>query len=245
MAKKTVLEYVQKCLDTMDSDIVDSISDTEEALQVASFLEEAYSELINRETWDFLSRPATLTSSSDPANPTHFLIAENIKEFEYISYVVDGQDNEDNELIYCEPVDFLKRFSRGGDNRQRVVIDNKVAFYVGTDRAPRYYTSFDEVSIVCDSFDSSLSSTLLADSLNMIAVIIPEFTVDNGFVPDLPTAMEPLLQSTLNAVSHLYLKQSVSAPDEKRSFRQLAQARRGDSKVKAKGGYYSRKYGRR
>lgn len=241
MARKTVLNYVQAALNAMDSDNVDSISDTEEALQVANELQDTYYELLNREDWEFLHQPARLTGAGDLNNPTKLLIDAEIKRFDYIAYVVDGVSKE---LCYLSPVEFLKKFSAGGDNRLQVTDGSGVNFYVGTDRAPTYYTSFDDESIVCDSYDSDLESTLQGASTSCIGVVIPTFSITDTHTPDIPQHMEPLLQSALNAACFVYFKQTQSGKDEQRSLRQLAQARREESKVSRKV-YYNNRYGRR
>lgn len=246
MAAKTVLEYVQHTLSTMNSDAVDAISDTEESLQVADFLKEAYYELLNREEWKFLDGPATLIAAANLATPTSFSIQGNTKYIHYVAYDVsdDGDDAEYRELTYLEPVEFLKRFSRSGSNRTLVNIDSKASFYVQTDKQPQYFTSFSDDDIICDSYDSNIDSTLVATKINVYANIIPDFEVEDDFVPPIPRHMEPLLQSTLTAISKLYSDGEASVPDEKRVGRQMAQARRASSKLTRKK-YYTRRYGRR
>lgn len=244
---RTVLQYVQKALNVCDSDAVDSISDTEESLQVADYLEEAYLELINREDWKFLEQPVTLTAFADLTQPTSFHIAEEIKSFKYIAYNVaeDGADAEYEQLTYLEPVEFVKRFSAPGSNRALVNVGDRVSFYVDTDKAPKYYTHFEgETDIVCNAYRSDIESTLVASKINGFAYVIPAFTQDDEFVPELPNSMIPLLQATLNAVCKQYLDDDVSPVDERRAGRGLAQARRVHSKSTTRK-YYTRKYGRR
>lgn len=246
MASKTVLEYVQHTLNTMDSDRVDAIAETEESLQVADFLKEAYYELLNREEWKFLDGAATLIAAADLTRPTSFAIQGSVKFIHYVAYNVadDGSDAEYRNLKYLEPVEFLRKYNVPGDDRLLVNIDDKVSFYVGTNKQPEWFTSFGDDDIVCDSYDSDIDSTLTSTKVNVYANTIPDFEVEDSFTPDIPRHMEPLLQSTLNSVSHLYLNQSVSAPDEKRVGRQMAQARRSESKITRRK-YYTRQYGRR
>lgn len=242
MARKTVLNYVQAALNAMDSDLVDSINDTEEALQVANELQDTYYELLNREDWEFLHQPSRLTGAADTSNPTKLLIENEIKRFDYIAYLVDSKAKT---LTYLSPVEFLKRFSAGGTNRLQVTDGAGVNFYVDTDRNPEYFTSFDDESIVCDAYDSAIESTLQGSKTSCIGVVIPTFSVTDTHVPDIPQHMEPLLQSALNAASFSYFKQSASAKDEQRTLRQLAQARREESKVISHKDYYANKFGRR
>lgn len=247
MATKNVLQYVQACLSTMDSDNVDSITDTSESMQVAELLQDLYFELLNRQEWSFLHGPQTLTSSADPAFPTSFAIPSGLRHLRNVWYNVHESGGvARRELKYFEPTDFLTRFGSGGPqaNKQLVTLPGQIQFYVRNDMMPHYYTSFDGVSLVCDSFDSAVESTLQAVKISAYGVGTPAFTVQDDFVPKLPEHMVPLLQHTLNAASHLYFKQQASSVDEIRVRRQLAQARSRESKL-TREHYYANAFGRR
>lgn len=241
MARKTVLNYVQATLNAMDSDLVDSINDTEEALQVANELQDTYYELLNREDWEFLHQPARLTGAADTSNPTKLLIASEIKRFDFIAYQ-DG--DRSHELTYLPPAEFLRRYAAGGTDRQLVTDGSGVNFYVTTNKRPQYFTSFDDESIICDSFESAVESTLQGAKTSCVGVVIPAFSVTDSHTPDIPQHMEPLLQSMLNAACFTYFKQTNSGTDQQRGVRQLAQARREESKVSRKN-YYANQFGRR
>lgn len=247
---KTVLEYVQTALATMDSDDVDSISDTVESDQVATFLKEVYYELLNREEWDFLDGPAQLVSAADVSEPTEFTIAADtrkIHEIRYdLSYPFPALDVNLRKLTYIEPLKFLQMFAREGDNTVTVNRGGAGLFYnIPNDRHPERWTSFDDGTVTLDAFNADAGFNYLPhEAISMWASVIPPFTLDDAFEPDIPLHMEPLLQSSLNAVSHLYLKQAASGPDETRVRRQLAQARRAHSKIKNEN-YFNRRYGRR
>lgn len=246
---KTVLEYVQACLNTMDSDQVDAIADTAESMQVAEHLKEVYEELINREDWAFLFGPATLTAAADVTQPTKFTVPETVRFLETIKYdIADaGDEYVGRELKYLEPVDFLNRFSNQPDqtSTQLVTVNSQIKFYVRNDQHPRYFTSFDELTIHCDAFDSSIEATLTSARMSVWACSTPTFTVADGFAPVIPRHMEPLLQSELNRQAHLYFKQQVSTPDEKKASRQLANARRRDSRItRETDEYYTNGFGR-
>jgi len=243
---KSVLKYVQKCLDVLESDQVDTINDTEESLRVAGFLEDVYYELMNREEWKFLDGPASFASAATLSKPTTFTITGTVKHIHQVRYNVadDGADAEFRVLKYLEPLQFLERFSTPGEDRTLVEVGNNLSVYVDKSRQPEYYTSYGEQEIILDAYDSDIDSTAVSSKLNVYASIIPEFSIDDEFVPTIPRHMEPLLQSTLNSVSSLYLNKEVAAPDENRALRQLAQARRGHSKVQ-RNKYYTRRYGRR
>lgn len=245
MATKTVLEYVQACLNTMDSDQVDSISDTTESTQVAELLRDCYAELINRQEWSFLKRPAEIVAAGDTTSPTKFTIPNDLRHLLNVWYNVDESGAVSRrELQYLEPADFLARSGVAQTGKLLVTAPTQIQFYVWTDRMPSFYTSFDDKVIFCDAYKATVETSLVSSKVSALAILNPAFTVEDEFVPLLPEHMVPLLQATLNATSHLYFKQQASAPDEKRVQRQMAQARQRESKL-TRNNYYANSFGRR
>lgn len=242
---KTVLEYVQAALNIMDSDAVDSISDTEESMQVAELLRDVYAEIAVRQEWPWRKRPLQVTAAGDTARPTTFTIATKTTRILHIWYNVnrDG-DHEGREICYQDPELFIESKQVPGDNRTLVTIGDQIKFYVDTDREPEHYTSFDDVTIHMDAYKSDEESTLVTDRISALGFIVPEFVVLDAFVPQLPEQMVPFLQSTLNATASLHFKQQVSEPDERRVARQLARQRRENGKL-TRENYYASGNGRR
>lgn len=245
--KKTVLQYVKAALSVMDSDLVESIEDTVESRQVADLFYDLYFELINRQEWSWLKKPVTLLAPTvlGPDNVTQLVIPENVKRVTYLSYnIADvGQDTEYRELHYLDPIEFMKRASKSGTDRALISVDS-FRFYVDTKRDPEYWTSFDDKVITVDAYNSTQDSRIVANKMGVYGVIIPEFLVEDSFVPDLPVAQVPIMQHTLNAAAKLHFKQDISPADEARTSRQLAQLRREESKTRTKV-YYNAKYGRK
>ncbi len=247
MATKNVLQYVQACLSTMDSDEVDAISETAESMQVANLLSDSYAELINRQEWEFLKGPAQVQAAGDVSQPTKFTLPSNLRHLLNVWYnVASGGDVSRRELKYVEPADFLNRYGSGSaaTGKQLVTLPTQIQFYVRNDKMPSFYTSFDDKTIHCDAYDSAQETTLTSARVSAFALTNPVFTVADTFVPLLPEHMVPLLQHTLNACAHLYFKQQQSAPDEVRVRRQLAQARQRNSTL-ARSHYYANQFGRR
>lgn len=245
MPKKTVLEYVQACLSTMDSDQVDAIDEVAESMQVANLLPDLYYELLNRQEWEFLKGPVTLTASSDIAHPTQFTAPAGLRRLHQVWYNVaeDGTLSR-RELKFLEPADFLRR-AGGGANKQLVTDGQQLQYYVATDRHPAFWTTFDDVTVVCDAVKTDVESTLVSSKVSAYGVAFPEFQVTDDFVPVLPEHMVPLLQATLNAASHRYFKQQASLVDESREQRQLSQAQKRNSTLASREDYYHNKFGRR
>jgi hypothetical protein len=247
MATKSVLEYVQSTLSAIESDKVDAIADTEESMQVAEFLKDVYDEFINRQDWAFLHRAITLISAADTALPTKMTVAEGVRKVETLWYNVatDGSLNR-RKLVWLCPEDFLARTGSGsGTTRTLCTVDAQIQFYVTNDRMPTHYTSFDDSVVFLDAYDSDVEDTITTARLTGWGVAIPEFEVDDDFVPLLPDNMVPMLQSTLNSAASLHFKQQPNLPDEKRVARQLSRLRRKESALTNEfGSYYKNAFGR-
>lgn len=232
---KSVLQYTQACLSAMNSDLVDAIADTSESMQVASLLEEVYAELMNREDWAFLFSPIALTGAGDSNFPTKFTIPENVRFIETVRYDIAGLTGEykPREMLYLHPEEFVQRYGNLPDRSETnlVTLGNQIKFYVYNNRQPSVWTSFDDLTIYMDGVNTSITSTLTSGRVSAWGVINPSFSVTDGFVPLIPTQMEPLLQAELNRQAFEYFKQTNSKTDEAKAQRQLAQARRRDSRI--------------
>lgn len=247
MAKKTVLEYVQSCLSVLESDLVDGIADTQESTQVAELLKDTYAEFIQRQDWSFLHRAIALTSAADTALPTKLTVPEDVRKVETVWYNIatDGTLNR-RELVWLSPRDFLLRTANGASaTRTLCTVDNQIQFYIQNDRMPVHYTSFDDNAVFFDSFDSDVEDTVTSARISAWGVFVPQFEVDDDFIPLLPDNMVPMLQSTLNATASLHFKQQPNLPDEKRVARQLSRLRRKESALNNEfGTYYKNSFGR-
>ena len=247
MAKMTLLEIVQSALNSMDSDRVDSISDTEESSQIALVAKEVYYNLINREEWEFLNKGILLTSPADPNNPTQFDLPDNIRFITRFSYNVSTTPEKYyKDLEYLSHDEFFRRTATEGTvNTQEVTIDSGLRFFVRTDHMPQYFTTVDDRVLICDAFDSDVESFLDPAKVSASAITIPTWTESDSFVPELPTHFFPLFLAEVKNASHRYFKQAPSAQDEVRVAQQLAQLRRQSARTHTKHEFLRNKYGRR
>src|SRR4030066_2361472 len=84
--KMTLLELVQDILSDLDSDEVNSINDSVEALQVAQILKSTYFNIIDGRDWPHLYQPFQLTASGTTDRPTHMRLPDNIIDVSWIKY---------------------------------------------------------------------------------------------------------------------------------------------------------------
>lgn len=245
---KSVLKYVQRCLSVMDSDKVDSISDTEESSQIAEQLEEVYYELLARQDWPFLHKPLVLDGAGDVASPTSYTIPEAVKLIEQLSYNVSESGGYiKRDLEYVDPMCFIERCQADEDSSDHLLVQlgNKVRFYVALNRWPSFWTSFDDTTVVMDAVHQTYDSTLTTAKLDGHGIVIPTFSVADAYEPGIPQNMEPLLQAELNRQCFRYFKQVESVTDEQKAKRQLARGRREAGKSdRPADRYYRNRFGR-
>lgn len=193
--KKSLLELVKQILSDADSQDVNSISETEEALQAANVVKHVYEDMIANRTIPEHKSIVKLVSLSDLDFPTHFRLGDNVHKLEKLWY----DTSEDNSFKYTEICwkdneEFLFLCdTRQGDY---TLVEDRVAgtkIRVANDSQPKYYTSFDDEHIIMDGYRSDIESTLLGSKTRGIATTFPEFVVTDDYVPDIDENMFPYL----------------------------------------------------
>lgn len=222
--KMSLLEIVQNILGAMSSDSVNSIGDTIEAYDVAVEVKTTFYELIGGIEAPLRKGIFKLDALSDVTRPTHMLIPNNVKDIETVRF--DTQANGKitwKEVCYLEPEEFINLSTQySNDTAVLQVTDNVsgVPFYVKTDQNPTYYTSFDDEHLVFDSYDSSSMSSLVEIRTMAVGYLMPNFRLEDTYIPDLPADMFPLLLSEAKQAAFINIKQVSNAKEEQRSRRQ-------------------------
>jgi hypothetical protein len=226
MAKMTLLDMVQDILSDMDSDEVNSISDTVEALQVAQIIKSTYYNIIDGRDYPFLHELFQLDTSGTSSRPTHLKLPETIIDLDWIKYNkkrLGETRNRYEKIKYVNPEEFLyitDQLDSSADNVQVVEDITGVDLNIRTDKAPEYFTSFDDETLVFDSFDSDVDSTLQNSKLQCYGKRSVAFTLEDSFVPDLPVQMFSYLHNEAKSTCFARLKQIADAKSEQASVSQ-------------------------
>lgn len=194
--KTTLLEMVQSILSDLDSEMVNSISDSVEALQIASVIEDTYFNLVSSREIPELKQLINLTSLSDNTRPTHFRYPTNVKEIETIHYNVNENGGVDyREIYFVDPFEFLRRSPSSTNANSLVVtdVDSTTKIVVANDRQPTFYTSFDDEHLVFDAYKASVDTVLQESKTRTYGTVYPSFSITDGFEPDLDKALLPYL----------------------------------------------------
>lgn len=184
--KRTLLEMVSSILSDMDSEGVNSISDSDEAQQVASVVKDVFYNIVSARKVPEHDRLIALTALTDNTKPTHFLYPESVREIRRFEY-------NGHEVKWKDPVDFLNSMPSFGQDDAVAVLDpiSGTTLYVRDDKDPKYYTSFDDEYIVCDSYDSSVDTTLQNSKTRCWGTQYPTFTLTDDFIPDIDDVLFP------------------------------------------------------
>lgn len=219
--KMSLLDIVQDILSDMDSDEVNSIDDTTEAQQVAQVVKTCYFEMIGNRNWPHLKRLLQLTNVNDLNRPNYLKLPTNLKELVDVRY--QKENGQYVSLKFREPEEFLTLISNRSlewTNVQQVYDFGGSTLMVVNDKDPEYWTTFDDVHVVCDSFDKTLDDTLKASKTQCIAFIQPTWDRSDSFIPDLPVEAFPALLEEAKSTAFFNQKQMVNQKAEQKAGRQ-------------------------
>lgn len=208
--QKTLLQIVQTILSDMESEDVNSISDSAEAGQVATIVEQTFYDIIALrddipEHYSFIK----LTALGDTNFPSHFYYPARTTNIQKVWYDKSEDDSfEYREVHYCPPLEFVKRIDRRTQDFDNV--SDKTAgtnLRIRNNAFPSFYTSFDDYYIVMDSYHSTYDSTLIESKVRAFGRTFPTFNVnDDDYIPDLDDHYHPYLLAEARSRSFDFFK---------------------------------------
>lgn len=223
--KMSLLDIVQDILSDADSDEVNSINDTTEALQCAQIVKTCFYEMLTNNEWPHLRKLIQLDHSGELAKPNYLKLPDNLKELSDFRYYKRNQNSDTyvyQPITYRYPDEFLTIVNNRLLDDTTVEIEDAsgVKIRVFTNADPVYWTSFDDVYIVTDGYDSSVDDTLRKDKTQALAAILPSWLREDDFVPDLPAEAFPRLLEEAKSTFFYNLKQTVNQKSEQKATRQ-------------------------
>ena len=218
--KRTLLQIVQNILSDMDSEDVNSISDSIEAEQIASVVRDVYFNMVSTRMIPEHQELLTLTSLSSIARPTHFIIPEDVKKIEIVQYNISATGTDFRTLKYMEPIEFLSLNAEGDATISVNSVNGNVPVLIRNDKAPSYFTLFDDEHVVMDSYDSTISQTLTSSKTRCYGHKIPSFTISDDFTPDVDEVLFPYLIAESKSTCFSLFKNGVDQKIEQAARRQ-------------------------
>jgi hypothetical protein len=227
--KYTLLELTQDVLSSMDSDEINSINDSVEAQQVVKVIRTAFFDIIERANLPENYGLCNLTASGDSSKPVLMTLPSVLDKIIWLQY--DKRLSTDT-VIKMKPVEFKPlsdfindmhnldatdtvnngSFTHTIDGNTFTILYNKVV-------APTYYTTFDDDTILFDSYDHLVDTTLQSVKTLAYGRKKIEFPLTDGFVPPLDDPQFPLLLNEAKSLAWAELKQAQNVKAEVSSRR--------------------------
>lgn len=224
--RRSLLEIVQSILNDMNSDEVNSIDDTVEATQVASIVRDTYLEMMTNREWPHLRKLTQLNHVGDLNKPNYLKAPLNMKSMDQLRYECPKDGGASfvlKELTFKYPDEFLSIVSRrdpAKDNVRTVVDFGGSKLLVFDDTDPTYWTTFDDLHVVTDSYNKNYDDTLKADKTQALIEEFPEWVHLDDAIPNLPIEAFPALIEEAKSTSFFVLKQVANQKAEQKAGRQ-------------------------
>lgn len=260
MAKQTLLEMTQEILLSMESDIVESITDTAESTAVATLIRRTYWDLFG----SLLDQPENYTlfqlveSATLDATPTIMFMPDNVMKLDWIKYNVATADQDYpvwRDMPRWEVKDFIDNSSQlgatGASNVDTLTWEfdtstGDIPFYYLNDRAPQFYTSPDDYTIIFDGINLEVDAVKLQDGKTLCRGLIDNsFELDDDTTPELNSRQFSLLVNESKALCFAELKQTQNVKAEQRSRRLLIANQRTKQRVGSPDNFNYVNYGKK
>lgn len=227
--KLTLLDIVQNILSSLNSDEVNSISDTTESMQVAQVVKTVYFNILSRAGLSVADGLFELDASGDITKPALMIKPANVNKIEWIKYNIEEDLTLDPILepnfgyITILPLqqfsDMVNSFGSQELNVEALNLNNSV-FYYKNDRVPCYCTVLDNHYVIFDSYNTDVENTLQSSKTLCYGQLSPAFTMADTFVPNLDDQQFPLLLNEAKSLAFMELKQTPHPKAEQESKRQ-------------------------
>lgn len=226
--KYSLLDVVQNVLSSMDSDEVNSISDTVESLQVARLAREAYLDITSNmdipERYGLFELDA-IGNTSYPIFMRRPSIVDDLLWLKYNIASTSDPRPQFEPMTWLDPTEFLNRMhslnstDNGVETFDYTLNGGSITFLYRSDKAPEYWTSFDEDIIVFDSHDITVDTTLQKTKSLGYGTLTNSFTMTDTFVPAIDDNLHQLWLKETKALAFAELKQTNHMKAEKEARR--------------------------
>lgn len=253
MSTQNLLDMTQEILESMESDIVDSINDTAESTAVARMIRRTY--------WDLfgvLEAPESFAlfklEETSASTPILMTLPSNVMSVEWIKYNREIPSNTDDvwtTIAYYEQEDFLASTLQLTESAENTVTfdytfrDDPIRVMYMNNAAPQWYTTFDQSTILFNSYDVTEDTYLKAAKTMCYGLVDETFQLTDTYVPPLNARQFPLLYNTAKAQCFAELKQAQNVTAEQRSRRLLISSQHNKDIVTHDSYYNTLGYGRK
>jgi hypothetical protein len=194
--KKTLLEIVQDIMNDMDSDEVNSISDTVESEQIAQVCQSVFFDIISTLDLPEHKELLQLTSLGDSSRP-NFMDSSALTNIQEVRYNVSETSGQvEYKLIpYFAPDEFVAKILERDSSASNISLiadpTSDILLPIVNDAMPSYYTLLDDRYVCFDSYKATVDTTLQTSKTLVIGTKYPTFTVADSAIPDLDDTIFP------------------------------------------------------
>ncbi len=250
MAKMNLLAMTQDILSDMDSDEVNSITESVEALQVAQIIKTTYYNIIDGKDYAFLYELFQMDASATSARPTHMKLPDDVIDLSWVKY--DSKKAVTDKSLYQTvnyktPEEFMLLVDQRDSKLSKVdvIVDSTgINLNILNDTAPTCFTSFDDVTMVFDAYNKALDTVLQKAKTQCWGKRSIAFTLEDTFIPDLPVQMFTYLLNEAKSTAFLTLKQMANQKAEQISTKQRRRMSQDAWKLQDEKGIMYPNYGR-
>jgi hypothetical protein len=226
--KYTFLDLVQLVLSALDSDKVNTWSATSESEQVGLTIRDTFNYMVSDREIPELKALRTLVPYSELIRPTHFFYPEDCDNIEWIKYnkvtTVNGLPLNMVEVQYCLPQVFLDHSYQLNSNNTYVQTitepDTNIKYLIRNDKNPDYWTSFDDKTIVMDSYLNTVDDTLQESKSLIYGRFLPRFRLEDTYIPPIDDNQFQILINKVKTTCFYELKKEfhqLAADDAKKA----------------------------
>lgn len=255
--KMTLLEIVQSILSSMNSDEVNSITDTTESLQVANAVKDTYLSLVGKLALPETKTIIQLTASGDVTKPVLMTLPNNVENLEYLKYnkvLADGVDRWDYVQYmplsaFIEQMQMKSTITNGTMGSFTYTANGmSMKVYYTNDKNPDWFTSIDDHTLLFDSYFVTVDDTLKNSKSLGYGTYTYAFTLSDSFIPQLDSNQFALLLNDAKVQVFNDLKEQENPTAKKRAKDHLihGQKIKNDMPMSVYGSPYDRlpNYGR-
>ena len=219
--KQTLLDMVQRIAEFIDGETVSSINDTREAMQIATIVKETYQYFLQTREINTRDNIVHFDDVIDTEKPNYLTYKDTVLEIFDLRYR-DLENDRYNKIQYIDPETFLTKALSLDPNDENVVSVRDygdITYYIRNDKTPQYYTSFDDIHIAFDSYDSRYENTIHDNNVIAQGRYMPEFKLEDTFVPNMAPQHFPLLLSKCKEVAGMELKDYSNSVESDRALK--------------------------
>lgn len=224
----TFLDIIQLVLSSLDSNKVNSWSDTSESEQIGYTIRDTFNYMVSDREIPELKQLRTLVPYSELIRPTHFFYPVDCQSIEWVKYnkVLNNTDPINMEPVqYCLPSDFLDKtyYLNATDDWVQQVTEpsSNINYLIRNNKNPDYWTTFDDKTIVMDSFYNVVDDSLQESKVLVYGIFLPRFEMVDSYIVPIDDNQFQILINKVKTICFYEMKKEIHqiAADDVRKAR--------------------------